>query len=152
MKKLSLVIMLFANIFISATACTNKGHNDDIVASSKEYEMVFDFNNIDSVVYYEDDDAMCIHYDDPDVFDYENLAFLTDRDKWYGEYVSAYVDDTIITEFLNDYHRYLTSTDWEEKEELSNKYSIIEEDIRYKSGERDIIFFIRIAKQDEVNN
>ena len=129
--------MIFAAMFI---ACAD---NNPTVQSSKEYEIMFDFCNVDTIIYYEDDKAMTIHYDDEDVFDYENLAYLTDRDSWYGEYVSVSIDDTIITEFLNDYYRYVTSTEYDERVKLSDKYIIVEEDIKYNNGECDIIFFIR---------
>lgn len=145
MKKIIFIVVLFVSACFSV-ACAD---NNPIVQSSKEYEIIFDFCNVDTIIYYDDDDAMAIHYDDADVFDYENLAYLTDRNEWYGEYVSVYVDDTIITEFLNDYYKYLISTEYDERMELSYKYVIIEEDIKYNNGERDIIFFIRANTEQD---
>ena len=144
MKKIAFIIALIISVCFSV-ACAD---NNPTVQSSKEYEIVFDFSNIDSVIYYDDDDAMTIHYNDEDVFDYENLAYLTDRNKWYGEYVSISIDDTIITEFINDYRKYLISTEYDERIELSDKYIIVEEDIKYNNGDRDIIFFIRANKEE----
>ena len=139
MKKIAFIVALIISACFNV-ACAD---NNPTVQSSKEYEIMFDFCNVDTIIYYEDDKAMTIHYDDEDVFDYENLAYLTDRDSWYGEYVSVSIDDTIITEFLNDYYRYVTSTEYDERVKLSDKYIIVEEDIKYNNGECDIIFFIR---------
>lgn len=145
MKKITFIIALLISACFGI-ACAD---NNPTIQSSKEYEITFDFSNIDSVIYYEDDDALFIRYDDADIFDYENLAYLTDRDKWYGEYVSVFIDDTIITEFLNDYNKYIVSKNYDDREELNNKYILVEEDIVYKNGEKDIIFFIRINQDDE---
>ena len=145
MKKIAFIIALC----ISACFVVACADNNPTVQSSKEYEIIFDFCNVDTIVYYDDDDAMIIHYNDEDVFDYENLAYLTDRDEWYGKYISVSVDDTIITEFLNDYHKYLISTEYDERMELSDKYIIVEEDIKYNNGERDIIFFIRANTKED---
>lgn len=143
-------IFCFIAFFVSVCTCCACSDTIDIVESSKEYEIIFDFANIDSVVYYDDDDAMGIHYDDPDVFDYETLAFVTDRDNWYGEYVFIDIPDTLITEFLNDYHKYLISKNWKDKENLNINYTIVEENIKYKDGSRDIIFYIKVNdKRDE---
>lgn len=145
MKKIIFVIAFIINACFTV-ACAN---NNPTIQSSKEYEIIFDFCNVDTIIYYDDDDAMAIRYSDEDVFDYENLAYLTDRDEWYGEYVSVSVDDTIITEFLNDYYKYLVSTEYDERVELNDKYVIVEEDIKYNNGERDIIFFIKANTQED---
>lgn len=144
MKKIAFIVALCVSACFGV-ACAD---NNPTVQSSKEYEIIFDFCNADTIVYYDDDDAMTIHYNDEDVFDYENLAYLTDRDEWYGEYVSVSINDTIITEFLNDYYKYLTSTEYDERTELSYKYIIVEKDIKYNNGDRDIIFFIKANKEE----
>lgn len=139
------------SICMCSVSCANtpKPDNDSIatVVDSKQYEIIFDFGNIDTIIFYEDDDAFVLHYDDADVFDLDNLAYQTGRDKWYGEYVSIYVDDTLITEFLNDYHKYLTNKNWDYRENLNYNYILIEEDITFADGSRDIIFYIKAASE-----
>ena len=153
MKKFLTIGILLLSICICSVACSytpkHINYTGSTIVDTKKYEILFDFGNIDSVIYYEDDNAFVLHYDDPDVFDLDNLAYKSGRDKWYGEYVAVDVDDTLVTEFLNDYTKYLQNKDWDYRENLNYNYVLIEEDVTYSDGTVDIVFYIRLASGDD---
>lgn len=140
MKKFMTIMSLMLAFSMMTSACY---HPKRVPVDAKIYEIIFDFGNIDSVVFYEDNNVMLLHYDDPDAFDLDNLAFITGRDEWYGEYVGVTVNDTLITEFINDYHKYLSNKNWEYRENLNYGYILIEKHIRYDNGDIDVVFYIK---------
>ena len=152
MKKLIFIAALIS-VCLGCIACNNKTKEDSIsnIVEDKPYTILFDFSNIDTITYVGADDEFCVlHYCDYDVFDYDNLAYLTGREHWYGEYIAIDVEDEILSQFLNDYSNYKSNTDYQYKQELNDKYIIIEHDITYQDSSKDIIFYIGI--NDEEND
>ena len=152
MKKI-IFIVAFLSVCLTCIACDNtKKVEDDSVAmvvNDDVYPIAFDFSNIDTVVYLEEDNVYVIHYNDPDLFDYDNLAYRTNREHWYGNYIAIDIEEEILGQFLNDYTDYDYSNDYSEKEMLNSKYIIIEHDITFQDDTHDIIFYIAI---DNVGN
>lgn len=151
MKKFIFIITLIC--FCGFASCnTSKSSDEDIakVVDSKSYDILFDYDNIDSVFYCEDDDCVYVHYIDPDCFDLDNLAYLTGRDKWYGDYIRVDVEDTLICDFLYDYETWKAAKDYWQRDALNKQYVLIEEDLVYNDGNKDIIFYIqRAIKENE---
>lgn len=54
-----------------------------------------------------------ISYDDPDAFDYDNLAYLTNEDDWYGEFIIIYLNEADFFELFRD-----TKKSQEEKDNI----------------------------------
>lgn len=152
MKKLIFIAALIS-VCLGCIGCNNKTNENSIstIVEDKPYTILFDFSNIDTITYVGADDEFCVlHYCDYDAFDYDNLAYLTGRENWYGEYIAIDVEDEILSQFLNDYSNYKSNTDYWYKQELNDKYIIIEHDITYQDGSKDIIFYIGI--NDEEND
>ena len=154
MKKFLTIGILLLSICICSVACNNtyEPTNDSIatVVNDEPHPILFDFGNIDTVVYLDNNNATVLHYCDYDVFDYDNLAYLTGRKHWYGDYVAINVEDEILQEFLVDYSKYIENKDYNTREHLNDKYIIIEHDITYQDGTRDFIYYIAI--DDAGNN
>ena len=145
MKKL----MIFTFALICVFTCGACKHTNDsiinkTIVKDKTYEIIFDFENVDSIVYLEDDDVYLLHYDDPDCFDLDNLAFIIGRDEWYTDYIIIDIEEEIVSRFLYDYINYKNTKDFWEKESLNNQYIIIEKNITFGDGTKDIIFYVDI--------
>lgn len=109
---------------------------------------LFDFCNVDSMSYCESDDAHIIYYDDPDAFDYDNLAYNVNKDNWYGNYIKIIIEDWILPDFIDDMKIYRNTNDWEIKEEMNRKYSIAKHSIIYSNSDKDIIFYLSLDRID----
>ena len=114
------------------------------IKSEKTYEILFDFSNIDTIVYLEDDGVYVLHYNDPDVFDYQTLADITNRYSWYGDYVAVDIEEEeeMLSDFFYDYVNWKNAKSFKERDRLNDKYIIVEHDITFEDGTIDIIFYI----------
>jgi hypothetical protein len=86
---------------------------------------MFEFSCIDDIIFIPDDGCWYIEYDDGDAFDYDNLAYRTNRNKWYGDYIILNIDDDLFPTFYNDYKKYINDTTVN-RYSISEKYAIIE--------------------------
>jgi hypothetical protein len=87
--------------------------------------IMFEFSCIDDIIFSPDDNQWYIEYDDGDAFDYDNLAYRTLRDKWYGDYIVINVDENLFSTFYKDYKKYINDTTVN-RYSISEKYAIIE--------------------------
>ena len=87
--------------------------------------IMFEFSCIDSIIFSKEDNCWFIEYDDIDAFDYDNLAYRTNRDKWYGDYIILNIDDNLFPTFYEDYEKYINDTTVN-KYSISERYAIIE--------------------------
>lgn len=146
MKKIVIVIMFIAAMFTAA--CNNNVDGNDTINPGKIVSIdtvsgiPFDFGNIDTIVYVDDDETPVLHYDDPDAFDYENLAYKTGRDKWYGDYIAIDIEDEVKIAFFEDYQIYKKHNDYWVREALNETYVIEEHTIKYADGTVDIIYYV----------
>lgn len=150
MKKIFLLLFAVSMIF---TACggVNTPKTDTIstiVVEDKVSDIAFDFSNIQTIVYLDDDDVCIVRYDDPDVFDYQTLALITKRDEWYGEYIDMDIEESILPMFVYDYNDWKETDNYWKREQLSNKYKIVEHIIKYADGVVDIIYDVEIRYND----
>lgn len=88
-------------------------------------------------------DNLYIKYDDPDCFDYENLAYLSGEEEWYGEYILIEVDSTINYEFMHDYNIYAEQVDYFIKSNLNRKYRIVEEETIDTNNTKSFKWYLR---------
>lgn len=86
----------------------------------------FNFDCITDIVYNPETNLSYIKYDDPDVFDYDNLAYHINVDEWYGNYIICNIDSNIAIQFHEDNIAFCNTLDYYEKMNLNNKYVIIE--------------------------
>lgn len=144
MKK---IVNLFLMMVVFAAACSCNTNNPDPtkVKLSKSFDIVFDANNIEDIIYDTEDEYIVIEYNDDDIFDYENLAFMTGRDEWYGDYVCIYVHDSVAAQFLADYNATFDVENDKASDVLNDKYYIVEHDIIYEDNARDIVFELKIG-------
>jgi hypothetical protein len=98
--------------------------------------IMFEFSCIDDIIFLKEDGSWIIEYDDADAFDYDNLAYRTNHDKWYGNYIILDIDDDLFPTFYEDYKRYISDTTVD-KYSISEKYAIIE---YYFSEVQDCVF------------
>lgn len=112
---------------------------------TKEYHIIlFDFSCVDDIVWSDDDGVFTVEYNDPDVFDYDNLAYLTNRYSWYGEYIKIDIDESLVPMFLNDQDLYFQDeTDFLKKNNLSRKYVIIETKLTFPDSTIDYIWEVK---------
>lgn len=93
--------------------------------------IIFEFSNIDSCFYSWEDGCFIINYNDPDVFDYNAMAWRSGREEWYGDYVSLDIEDSLVGQFLVDYHKYIEllhgsyQENWIALDKLSARWGII---------------------------
>lgn len=87
--------------------------------------IMFEFSCIDKIIFSKEDGNWYIEYDDGDAFDYDNLAYRTNRDKWYGDYIVINIDDNLFSTFYKDYKKYIDNRTVN-KYSISEKYAIIE--------------------------
>lgn len=142
---LSLIITAFAGamliicIGIFTGGCANAQKNETPVKTESDtswnsaYLVMFDFSNIDDAIYSRDDGIFYLKYNDPDAWDYDNLAYLSGREEWYGDYIQVELEDSIVSEFLQDWKEWLDiihddSKGYNPREfELCYKWGILEE-------------------------
>ena len=102
--------------------------------------LLFNMSNISDITYYPDDDLTYIKYDDPDVFDYQHLAYITGRDTWYGDYIILDIEDSLVDELKSDKYNYYNTKDYWLKDEINSKYRIIEYLITFQDDTVDLIY------------
>lgn len=90
----------------------------------KSEPIMFEFSCIDDVIFSRDY-GWYIEYNDEDAFDYDNLAYRTHRDKWYGNYIILNITDDLFQKFYKDYKKYIYDTTVD-KYSISEKYAIVE--------------------------
>lgn len=146
MKKIVIIMMMFAAMFTAACNNNNVNNNDSIncdqIVSIKTDHILFDFGNIDTIVYVDDEEIPVLHYDDPDALDYDYLADVTGRDHWYGDYISVDIEDEVRIAFFEDYKIYKDNKDFWVRETLNEQYVIEEHTIKYTDGTVDIIYYV----------
>lgn len=148
-----LIIFIIA-VILTACSGANPNYNNIVDSSAtivedKVFEIAFDYSAITNMHYLEDDNVFVIEYNDPDVFDYETLAFITGRDKWYGEYVECVVDEHILDDFVYNKQNYENTNDFWRKESLNSQYKIVEHLIRYLDGTVDAVYEIELNKEED---
>lgn len=110
--------------------------------------IMFEFSCIDNIIFQKEDGSWIIKYDDGDAFDYDNLAYHTNRNKWYGDYIILTIDDNMFPTFYKDYKKYISDTSVN-KYSISEKYAIIE---YYFSEVQDYIFELVEVEGDWYKN
>lgn len=110
--------------------------------------IMFEFSCIDDIIFQKEDGSWIIEYDDADAFDYDNLAYRTNRNEWYGNYIILTIDDDMFPTFYKDYKRYISDTTVN-KYSISEKYAIIE---YYFSEVQDYIFELVEVEGDWYKN
>lgn len=93
--------------------------------------IIFEFSCMDSCAYSWEDGCFLIWYDDADGWDLDALAYRSGRTKWYGEYILMDIEDSLVGEFLQDFHKYTElrkdyANNWKEMDKLSAKWAIYE--------------------------
>jgi len=140
---LSLIITVFAGamliicIGIFTGGCANAQKNETPVKTESDtswnsaYLVMFDFSNIDDAIYSRDDGIFYLEYNDPDAWDYDNLAYLSSRDEWYGNYIRVEINNCLVSEFLEDWDEYISLRNQKEynprQYELCYKWGVLEE-------------------------
>ena len=146
MKKILTFVLAIASMISVACKPSNKVELDSSKCSTiikeESYEILFNYSNIDTIIYLEDDDCYVVHYCDPDCFDLDQMAERTGREHWYGNYIAIDIEDETLPDFLFDYNSYKSTKDWNTKFRLSDKYVIIERDLTFEDYSHDIIFYI----------
>lgn len=148
MKRLS-IILIIAAIF---TACNaqpiNVEHIDSAstIVEEKIDTIMFSYSNFIEMTYLDEDNVAIIRYDDPDVFDFDHMAYITGRDKWYGDYVDMIIEEDLLAEFMYNYDNYRYTDDFWRKENLNSDWIIEEHNVLYLDGTRDLIYHIVPSK------
>lgn len=151
MKRLS-IIFIIAAVF---TACNaqpiNVEHIDSAstIVEEKVDTIMFSYSNFIEMTYLDEDNIAIIRYDDPDVFDFDHMAYITGRDKWYGDYVDMIIEEDLLAEFMYNYDNYRYTDDFWRKENLNSDWIIEEHNVLYLDGTRDLIYHI---VQNQTNN
>ena len=127
----NVILAIIANICISAGYIGLKYYNTDNNEVKEESQCFitpirFDFSCITDVIYNDKTNLSYIKYDDPDAFDYDNLAYYVGIDEWYGNYIICNIDSNIAVQFHEDNIAFHNTLDYYEKMNFNNKYIIIE--------------------------
>lgn len=98
--------------------------------SKESNPIIFEFSNVDSIAYVWENKCFLIWYDDADAFDYDAMAYRAGKEEWYGEFVYLDIEDSLIGEFLEDFHKYTKlksdyKSNWEQIDELSQHWGIV---------------------------
>lgn len=133
-------------IVLHTKSCTGQTKESINVTIDRHSDtLLFDMSCIDTIIYSEDDNIFYIEYNDPDAFDYETLAYLTGRTKWYGNYIVIDVNDDLIPELMDNKYQYINSNDYIFRDSINNSYRIIETRLIFEDGTKDILYeLIRI--------
>lgn len=131
------MLLVTCMMFVSCQAQTPSNKVSDYGKSL----IMFEFSNVNDAHYVKDDANFYLEYEDADAFDYDNLAYMTGRDKWYGDYIAVDIQDSLVSQFLLDWGNYAElrkdyRSNWEEMDKLSYSWGIqeiwIEGDVRYE--------------------
>lgn len=128
---LCIFVLTYTMLFTSCSAQTT---------STQKNAIIFEFSNVDSCAYVWDDGCFLIWYDDADAFDYDAMAYRAGREEWYGEFVYLDIEDSLVGEFLQDFHKYTElhsdyKSNWEQMDELSQHWGIVNWDKSSESYE-----------------
>lgn len=146
MKKI-LLILAIASIICSCNATpTNVIDSTSIIVEEKVDTIMFSYSNFIEMTYLDEDNIAIIRYDDPDVFDFDHMAYITGRDKWYGDYVDMIIEEDLLAEFMYNYDNYRYTDDFWRKENLNSDWIIEEHNVLYLDGTRDLIYHIVPSK------
>lgn len=140
------IVSLVATVMLLiGTACGSKN-----VSSESNQEIstwmvgdinyaVFGFECVEDIIWSSDDGHYYIEYNDPDGFDLDNLAYLTNRNEWYGDFIVVDIPDELVQIFQDEYTKW-TKSDWEMKYALSDGWCIKEVWICFEDGTKDVRF------------
>lgn len=149
MKKISIIMMFVATILsCTCMACNNEPNPNDTIIPGKIVSIdttsgiEFDFGLIDTVVFVDDGEVPVLHYDDPDAFDYDYLADVTNREHWYGNYIAVDIEEEIQHHFFEDYKEYKSTNDYWAHQAINELYMLEEHKIVYADGTVDVIFYV----------
>lgn len=134
-----IVLGIILTLSLNSCKAQESAHN-----TIKSDTILFDFSCVDDIVWSEDDGIYYIEYNDPDAFDYETLAYLTNRYSWYGEYIMIDIDESILPMFLNDQELYNQETDYCKKSDLNMLYTIVEHKITFPDSTIDYTWEIKL--------
>lgn len=144
-----LLILAIASIFAACNAQPiNVEHIDSAstIVEEKVDTIMFSYSNFIEMTYLDEDNVAIIRYDDPDVFDFDHMAYITGRDKWYGDYVDMIIEEDLLAEFMYNYDNYRYTDDFWRKENLNSDWIIEEHNVLYLDGTRDLIYHIVPSK------
>lgn len=144
-----LLILAIASIFAACNAQPiNVEHIDSAstIVEEKVDTIMFSYSNFIEMTYLDEDNIAIIRYDDPDVFDFDHMAYITGRDKWYGDYVDMIIEEDLLAEFMYNYDNYKYTDDFWRKENLNSDWIIEEHNVLYLDGTRDLIYHIVPSK------
>ena len=138
-----LLILAIASIICSCNATPiNVIDSTSTIVEEKVDTIMFSYSNFIEMTYLDEDNIAVIRYDDPDVFDLDHMAYITGRDKWYGDYVDMVIEEDLLAEFMYNYDNYKYTDDIWRKERLNENWIIEEHNILYLDGTRDLIYYI----------
>ena len=135
------LIVLGIVLTLSLNSCKAQESTHNTVKSDT---IMFDFSCVNDVIWSEDDSMYHIEYNDPDAFDYETLAYLTNRYSWYGEYIIVDIDESILPMFINDQELYNQETNYCKRDDLNMLYTIVEHKITFPDSTIDYTWEVKL--------
>lgn len=142
MKKVLKVAATFIATLIVCFSCNSKAQEVRVPAEISASQLImFEFYNIEDAIYSQDDMNFYLKYMDVDAFDLDCLAAMTGRKQWYGDYIAVDLQDSIVSQFLIDWNKYLElrkrhaeswkpemgyDETWKKIDKLSESYAIRE--------------------------
>lgn len=135
-----IVLGLFTTLIAFALLISLVSCKSNAQTTTAQNAIIFEFSNVDSCAYVWDDGCFLIWYDDADAFDYDAMAYRAGREEWYGEFVYLDIEDSLVGEFLQDFHKYTElhsdyKSNWEQMDELSQHWGIVNWDKSSESYE-----------------
>ncbi len=130
-RNILLAIVASISIYTGFIGLKYYNNIDNDIVKEKETKCLitpirFNFTNIVDTIYNPETNSYYIKYDDPDIFDYDNLAYYSNMKEWYGTYIMCSIDSNIAIQFHSDNIDYNNTLDYYEKTKLNRKYVIIE--------------------------
>lgn len=126
----NIILAIVASISIVVLYIGLKYYNNTNIKEEENECLItpirFNFDNIVDILYNPETNLYYIEYDDPDAFDYDNLAYHCNMEEWYGNYIIVNIDSNIAIQFNNDNTTFDNTLDYYKKIDLNNKYIIIE--------------------------
>lgn len=104
-------------------------HENSINNTILSTNIRFSYEYVGTIVCNSVDTTYHVKYDDPDAFDYDNLAHYAGIDEWYGDYIFVHIDKGATTAFLHDYIVYTSDVTNDTKTYLNKKYYINEVEV-----------------------
>ena len=142
MKKILLILTIVSIICSCNATPTNIIDSTSVIVEEEVNEILFDYSNVIDIIYLSEDYTSIIRYDDADVFDLDNMAFITGREEWYGNYVDMIIDEGLLPDFIYNYDNYKYTDDAWRKDKLNDEWLIEEHKITYLDGTVDLIYYI----------